>query len=155
PDDTIQHAGVLTGLHGVAGHIGVGKGRKDPGYFGRGQLVQNLSAVTAACLVVRKRVFDEVGGLDEGLTVAFNDIDFCLRLRRAGYRNVWTPHAEAYHHESASRGAEDTPEKRVRFMGEVDFMERRWGDALRADPAYNPNLTLSGSPFEMAFPPCT
>ncbi|RYZ74626.1 MAG: glycosyltransferase family 2 protein [Lysobacteraceae bacterium] len=153
PDDTIQHAGVLTGLHGVAGHIGVGKGRKDPGYFGRGQLVQNLSAVTAACLVVRKRVFDEVGGLDEGLTVAFNDIDFCLRLGRAGYRNVWTPHAEAYHHESASRGAEDTPVKRERFRQEVEFMNRRWGESLKRDPAYNPNLTLTGYPFEMAFPP--
>ncbi|HEY5972165.1 MAG TPA: glycosyltransferase family 2 protein [Pseudoxanthomonas sp.] len=153
PDDTIQHAGVLTGLHGVAGHVMVGKPRGSHGYFGRGRLVQNLSAVTAACLLVRKRVFDEVGGLDEKLRVAFNDIDFCLRMRKAGYRNVWTPHAELYHHESASRGAEDTPEKQARFRQEVDFMRDRWGDALQEDPAYSPNLTLSGYPFEMAFPP--
>lgn len=153
PDDTIQHAGVLTGLHGVAGHISVGKPRGDAGYFGRGRLVQNLSAVTAACMLVKKDVFDEVGGLDEGLRVAFNDIDFCLRVREAGYRNLWTPHAELYHHESASRGAEDTPEKIERFKGEVEFMYARWGTALLRDPAYNPNLTLSGYPFDMAFPP--
>ncbi len=153
PDDTIQHAGVLTGLHGVAGHISVGKPRGDAGYFGRGRLVQNLSAVTAACMLVRKEIFDEVGGLDEGLRVAFNDIDFCLRVRKAGYRNLWTPHAELYHHESASRGAEDTPEKIERFKGEVEFMYARWGAALSQDPAYNPNLTLSGYPFDMAFPP--
>lgn len=153
PDDTIQHAGVITGVHGVAGHVSVGKRRGEPGYIGRGLLVQNLSALTAACLLVRKAVFDEVGGLDEGLKVAFNDIDFCLRLQRAGYRNVWTPHAWAYHHESASRGKEDTPEKIARFMSEVTFMERRWGDRLCNDPAYNPNLTLTGYPFTLAFPP--
>lgn len=153
PDDTIQHAGVLIGLHGVAGHIGVGQPRGSHGYFGRGRLAQNLSAVTAACLLIRKEVFDEVGGLDEGLRVAFNDIDFCLRVRAAGYRNVWTPHAELYHHESASRGAEDTPAKQQRFRQEVDFMYARWGDSLQGDPAYSPNLTLTGYPFEMAFPP--
>lgn len=153
PNDTIQHAGVVTGLHGVAGHILVGKPRGSDGYFGRGCLVQNLSAVTAACLLVQKQVFDKVGGLDEKLRVAFNDIDFCLRVREAGYRNVWTPHAELYHHESASRGAEDTPEKQARFREEVEFMYGRWGDTLQRDPAYNPNLTLSGYPFEMAFPP--
>ena len=155
PDDTIQHAGVLTGLHGVAGHISVGKARGDAGYFGRGRLVQNLSAVTAACMLVRKDVFNQVGGLDEDLRVAFNDIDFCLRVRKAGYRNLWTPHAELYHHESASRGAEDTPEKIERFKGEVEFMYARWGTDLLQDPAYNPNLTLSGYPFDMAFPPRT
>lgn len=153
PDDTIQHAGVITGVHGVAGHVAVGQKRGDTGYFGRGCLVQNLSAVTAACLVVRKRVFDEVGGLDEAIAVAFNDVDFCLRLQQAGYRNVWTPHAWAYHHESASRGLDDAPEKRARFLAEVAFMQRRWGSRLERDPAYNPNLTLTGYPFQLAFPP--
>lgn len=153
PDDTIQHAGVITGLHGIAGHVSVGKRRGDPGYIGRGMLVQNLSAVTAACLVVRRSVYAEVGGLDEGLKVAFNDIDFCLRVQQLGYRNVWTPYAWAYHHESASRGAEDTPEKVARFMDEVKFMERRWGERLQNDPAYSPNLTLTGYPFVLAFPP--
>ncbi len=85
--------------------------------------------------------------------MAFNDIDFCLRVQNAGYRNVWTPYAWAYHHESASRGAEDTPEKIARFGSEVSFMESRWGGRLLRDPAYNPNLTLTGYPFEMAFPP--
>jgi len=153
PDDTIQHAGVIVGLHGIAGHANVGKRRGEPGYIGRGMLVQNLSAVTAACLVVRRSVYTEVGGLDEGLKVAFNDIDFCLRLQQLGYRNVWTPYAWAYHHESASRGKEDTPEKWARFMEEVNFMERRWGKQLQNDPAYSPNLTLTGYPFALAFPP--
>jgi hypothetical protein len=103
--------------------------------------------------MVRRATYLQVGGLDVSLTVAFNDIDFCLRLRRAGFSNVWTPFAELYHHESASRGSEDTPEKRVRFTGEVEFMKHRWGSELDYDPAYNPNLTLSGEPFTLAFPP--
>lgn len=153
PDDTIQHAGVITGVHGVAAHAYCGFVRDHPGHMGRARLVQSLSAVTAACLVVRKAVYEEVGGLDEGLAVAFNDVDFCLRLRERGYRNVWTPFAELYHHESASRGYEDSPEKAARFGAEVRCMQQRWGDRLRQDPAYNPNLTLEGVPFELAFPP--
>ena len=153
PDDTIQHAGVVTGIHGVAAHPYCGKPRGFPGQMSRGRLVQNMSAVTAACLMVRRATYLQVGGLDVSLTVAFNDIDFCLRLRRAGFSNVWTPFAELYHHESASRGSEDTPEKRVRFTGEVEFMKHRWGSELDYDPAYNPNLTLSGEPFTLAFPP--
>ena len=153
PDDTIQHAGVLLGIGGVAGHIYVRKQRGYDGYCGRGLVAQNLSAVTAACMVVRREVFDEVGGLDEQLAVAFNDIDFCLRIRDRGYRNAWTPFAELYHHESASRGKEDTPEKAVRFNQEVAFMQRRWGRTLIEDPAFNPNLSLQGHDFEMAFPP--
>lgn len=153
PDDTIQHAGIITGFGGVAGHFYVGKPRGYRGRMSRGLLTQELSAVTAACLLVRRSVFDEVGGLDEGLGVAFNDVDLCLRIRRAGYRNLWTPYAELYHHESASRGHEDTPEKMARFQSEVDFMVNRWGGSLSSDPAYNPNLTLSGTPFDLAFPP--
>ncbi|GAI44454.1 unnamed protein product, partial [marine sediment metagenome] len=144
PDDTLQHGGVILGLLGAAGHAHKGLPRGAPGYFGRAQLTQTLSAVTAACLIVRKDIFTQVGGLDEeNLKVAFNDIDFCIRVRQAGYRNVWTPFAELYHHESASRGTEDTPEKQARFLREVNFLKERWGRVLREDPAYSPNLTLA------------
>jgi GT2 family glycosyltransferase len=119
----------------------------------RARLTQAMSAVTAACLMVRREVYHQVGGLDASLRVAFNDVDFCLRLRQHGYTNVWTPFAELYHHESASRGHEDTVEKRTRFIREVEFMKSRWGNQLEYDPAYNPNLTLSGAPFSLAFPP--
>lgn len=155
PDKTIQHAGVVLGLGGVAGHVHGGHPRGYIGQMGRAQLTQNLSAVTAACLLIRRSVFEEVGGLDESLSVAFNDVDFCLRVRRLGYRNLWTPHAELYHHESATRGYEDSPEKQARFAGEVERMQMVWGDELITDPAYSPNLTLTGTPFELAFPPRT
>ncbi|MHB1271859.1 MAG: glycosyltransferase family 2 protein [Rhodanobacter sp.] len=150
PNDTLQHAGVVVGLGGLAGHAYLSQPRGYAGQMWRARLVQNLSAVTAACLLVRRSVFDEVGGLDEGLQVAFNDVDFCLRIRASGYLNLWTPHAELYHHESASRGYEDTPEKKQRFNREIAFVKRRWGDSLLSDPAYNPNLTLSGHNFELA-----
>lgn len=153
PDDTLQHGGVVLGLGGVAGHIHMGIGREQLGYQGRATLTQNLSAVTAACLVVKKSVFEAVGGLNEqDLAVAFNDVDFCLRVREAGYRNVWTPFAELYHHESASRGYEDTPEKQQRFSKEVAYMHQRWGKLLQTDPAYSPNLTLQAGDFSYAWP---
>jgi hypothetical protein len=101
-------------------------------------------------LLVRREVFDAVAGLDARLEVAFNDVDFCLRVRELGFRNVWTPYAELYHHESASRGVEDTPEKQMRFMREVVFMTERWGEKLHHDPAYNPNLTLDTADFALA-----
>jgi GT2 family glycosyltransferase len=147
PDNTIQHAGVILGIHGVAAHPYSRKPADHPGFCNRARLVQNLSAVTGACLVVRKSVYEEAGGLDEDLAVAFNDVDFCLRVRSLGYRNLWTPYATLYHHESISRGADDSPTKRARFVGEVEFMRRRWGDLLDNDPAYNPNLTRNGEPF--------
>lgn len=153
PDDTVQHAGVTVGLGGVAGHALSGAPRGSEGYMGRMRLTAQSTAVTAACLVVRRHAWDEVGGLDEGLPVAFNDVDFCLRLAARGYRNLWVADAELYHHESATRGYEDTPEKQRRFQGEVAFMEARWGGRLQRDPSYNPNLALSGSPFSLAFPP--
>src|SRR5690606_41178931 len=127
PDDRIQHAGVVLGIHGVAAHVYSGMPRGYPGHGGRARVAQQLSAVTGACLVVRREAYERVGGLDESLQVAFNDIDFCLRLRQAGYRNLWTPFAELHHHESASRGTEDSPGKRARFAGEVEAMLRRWG----------------------------
>jgi len=153
PNDTIQHAGVIVGVGGVAGHCYVGMPRGWLGDKSRARLAQNLSAVTAACVVVRREVFDQVGGLDEGLQVAFNDVDFCLRVRDAGYLNVWTPFAELYHHESASRGYETTPEKVARFNGEIDFMKSRWGQNLDHDPYYNVNLSLNSTPFSLAYPP--
>lgn len=154
PDDTIQHAGVVIGLGGVAGHVYSRQPRGSSGQGGRAAVAQEMSAVTAACLVVRRSAWDEVGGLDERLAVAFNDVDFCLRLRRAGYRNVWTPHAELYHHESASRGQDDQGEKLRRFHAEVAFMVERWGTVLDDDPAYSPNLSLRhGAANQLAWPP--
>ena len=153
PDDTIQHAGVILGIHGVAAHVYAGLPRESPGHGGRARVAQNLSAVTGACLLVRRETYERVGGLDESLQVAFNDIDFCLRLRAAGYRNLWTPFAELYHHESASRGLEDTEEKRQRFQGEVEAMQRRWGQQLLQDPAYNVNLSLGSLYCELSSPP--
>ncbi len=154
PNETIQHAGCVVGLGGVAGHAFRDYPRGTEGKFNRARLVQNYSAVTAACLLVRKSIYEQVGGLDEkNLTVAFNDIDFCLRVRTAGHRNLWTPFAELYHHESVSRGAEDTPEKHERFRAEVEYMLKRWPEEIRHDPAYNPNLTLELTDFTLAAPP--
>jgi hypothetical protein len=109
--------------------------------------------VTAACLCIRRSVFEEIGGFDETLAVAFNDVDLCLRIQAAGYRNLYTPYAELYHHESASRGYEDTPEKMQRFQKEADQLRARWMPVLMNDPYYNPNLTLSGDPFTLSWPP--
>ena len=128
--------------------------RGDLGYFGRAALIHGLSAVTAACLLIKKSIYLEVGGLNEAdLQVAFNDVDFCLKVREAGYQNVWTPFAELYHHESATRGFEDTPEKQARFAKEVAYMKRTWGESLLNDPAYSPNLTLDHEDFSLAWPP--
>lgn len=143
PNDTIQHAGVIIGIGGVGGHSHKYYQSSDPGYFGRLVTVQNLSAVTAACLMIGKELFDRLGGLDAGYKVAFNDVDFCMRIREAGYLIVFTPFAELYHYESLSRGGEDTPEKVERFNGEVRRFMERWKEALdKGDPYYNPNLSL-------------
>jgi GT2 family glycosyltransferase len=151
PNNTIQHAGVIYGLGGVAGHSHKHFPREHPGYFYRLMLVQNLSAVTAACLLVRKSVFNKVQGLNEkDLTVAFNDVDFCLKVQAAGYRNLWTPYAELYHYESVSRGAEDNPEKVARFNRETDYMKRVWNTDSKADPCYSPNLTLDREDFSIS-----
>ncbi len=155
PDNKLQHGGVLLGLGGVAGHMHHMLTRGNFGYFNRAVSVQNMSAVTAACLVIRKSIFDNVDGLDESFAVAFNDVDFCLRVRDAGYQNVWTPYAELYHYESATRGSDMAADKYQRFLGEVRRMEERWGSALSRDPAYNPNLSLAVDvlPFTLANPP--
>ena len=153
PDGRLQHGGVILGVGGVAGHSHKYVQRGDGNYFGRAVLHQSLSAVTAAVLLVRRPVFDAVNGLDEALVIAFNDVDFCLRIQAAGYRNVWTPYAEMIHHESVSRGNEDTPEKQARFTNEVHKMQARWGEKLMLDPAYSPNLSLDYEDFSLAWPP--
>lgn len=144
PDDTIQHAGVVLGLGGIAGHIMCRASREDPGYFGRMISVQEISAVTAACMMVKKSYFDAVGGLDETFQVAFNDIDLCMKFRAAGKKIIFTPYAELYHYESKSRGLEDTPEKQFRFDKEVKRFQEKWAQQLEmGDPYYSPNLSVT------------
>ena len=149
-DGALQHAGVILGIGGVAGHSHKYFAQHAHGYFSRLEVVQNLSAVTGACLLVKKELYTLVGGLDEvNLKIAFNDVDFCLKVREAGYLNVWTPFAKLYHHESKSRGAEDTPEKQARFQQEVLWMQAKWGEKLKNDPYYNVNLTLDHEDFSL------
>lgn len=150
-NDTVQHGGVIVGVGGVAGHSHKHFPRHHPGYFSRLKVLQNLSAVTAACLLIRKNLFEEVGGLnDVDLTVAFNDVDLCLKVQEAGYTNVWTPYAELYHLESISRGAEDAPEKMARFKSEIMYMQRRWKKIIEHDPFYSPNLTKAREDFSLS-----
>ena len=150
PDDTIQHAGVIVGLGGVAGHAFLGEKKNAPGYFCRNLCVQDYSAVTAACLMVKASVFREVGGMDTNLKVAFNDVDFCMRVGEKGYRIVYQPSAVLYHDESRTRGAEDTEEKIERFQREIAYFQKRWKVFLRkGDPAYNPNLALDCHDFAL------
>ena len=150
PDNTIQHAGVILGIGGVAGHSHKYFKRFDYGYMGRLICSQNLSAVTAACIMIRKDVWKEINGLDESFKIAFNDVDMCMRIREAGYLIVWTPFAELYHYESKSRGLEDTPEKQNRFKGEIELFQTRWKKQLQAgDPYYNTNLTLEREDFSL------
>lgn len=150
PDGTIQHGGVILGLGGVAGHSHLYKDGADSGYFQKMDLVHEVSAVTAACLVIKKSIYLDVGGLDENLKVAFNDVDFCIKVREAGYRNIFTPYATLYHHESISRGYEDTPEKQERFSKEAAYMKEKWGKILYSDPYYNPNFDLKAESYHLS-----
>ncbi|MDD6065306.1 MAG: glycosyltransferase family 2 protein [Firmicutes bacterium] len=144
PDDTIQHAGVIVGIGGVAGAMFVGMKRERSGYLRKAILQQDLSAVTAACMMVDRRAWEAVGGFNTDLAVAFNDIDFCLRVREKGYLVVYEPNVELYHYESKSRGYEDTPEKQKRFKGEIDYMKEHWETILsEGDPYYNRNFSLN------------
>ena len=146
PDDTIQHAGVVVGLGGVAAHVLCKLPRDAEGYMGRLRCVQEISAVTAACMMVKTSVFKAVGGFDEELKVAFNDIDLCMKVRKYGVKIIFTPYAELYHYESKSRGMEDTPETQLRFSREVNCFRRKWErELLKGDPYYNPNLTLNNT----------
>lgn len=150
PDNMVQHAGVIIGMGGIAGHPLSRHPADDCGYFARGIIQQNLNAVTAACMLTKKKVYEKVNGFEEKLAVAFNDIDLCLKVRKAGYLIVYDPEALLYHHESISRGKEDTLEKRNRFEGEVDYMAKKWKDVLeKGDEYYNPNLSLLSGNFEL------
>lgn len=152
PDHTIQHAGVVLGMGGIAGHILCQASGDEPGYNGRLVNVQNMTAVTAACMMVKKKVYEEVNGLDESFKVAFNDIDFCMKVREKGYLVVFTPYAEMYHYESKSRGMEDTPEKQMRFAGEIKKFQEKWSKELEiGDPYYNPNLSLQEGDCSLRF----
>lgn len=142
PDGTIQHAGIVIGLCGVAGHIFSGMPAERAGYMGRAVVMQEFSAVTAACMMTKRRIFERVGGFDEAFAVAYNDVDYCMKLAREKQRVVFTPDVMLYHHESSSRGGEDTPQKKERFLREAALFEQRWPDILKnGDPCYNINLT--------------
>ncbi len=156
PDNTVQHVGVTVGIGGVAGHFEKRLPREANGYFSRPNLIHNATAVTAACLLTTLDLYRAVGGLDEdNLSVAFNDVDFCLKIRETGHRIVVTPYAELYHHESVSRGHEDTPEKRRRFRKETRWMRERWTDRIDIDPYFNPNLHIDHETPSLAMPPRT
>jgi GT2 family glycosyltransferase len=153
PDGRIQHAGVILGFDGVAGHANRLQDRLAPGHGGRLHVAHSVGAVTGACMVTRRDVWNEVGGLDDqNLPIAFNDVDYCLRIREAGWQSVWTPFAEMLHHESLTRGS-DTGARAEGFARECAYMKERWGSLLRSDPAYNPNLSLWSDGGEFAYPP--
>ena len=152
PDKTIQHAGVVIGLgaHRTAGHTHYKQARENLGYMGRLCYAQNVSAVTGACLLVRRELFEKAGGLEEEFAVSLNDVDFCLKLRQMGYLNVFTPFAELYHYESASRGLDDQGEKAQRYNRESEKFRKKWKDVLeKGDPYYNPNFSLDRSDYSV------
>ena len=144
PNGTVQHGGVGVGIGGVAGHLHLYADADEYGYMDRLLYAQDLSAVTAACMLVKRSVWEAVGGLEEGYALAFNDVDLCMKIRRAGYLIVWTPFAELYHYESMSRGLDVTPQKQRRFAQEVALFQQRWAGELAAgDPYLNPHFDLS------------
>ncbi len=154
PDDTIQHAGIGFGFLTLAGHMHKNFPAGHPGYMGRLVYAQDVYAVTAACMMVRKNIYEQMGGLDESFAVAFNDVDFCVRVREAGYANVFTPFAQLYHYESKSRGLDEAPEKRKRFVSEVERFQKRWSKQLEAgDPCMNPNFDLMKEDFTFDIKP--
>ncbi|GAA4485914.1 glycosyltransferase family 2 protein [Gluconacetobacter asukensis] len=154
PNGRLQHGGTVLGIGRIGGHFLVGAHREEPGPFGVLNLLRSASAVTAACLAVRRAVWQQVGGMDEtNLAIAFNDVDLCLKIRKLGLRIVWTPFAELYHHESASRGHDRMGPNAARFQREADIMVARWGDILLNDPYYSPNYTLENADCTLASPP--
>ena len=149
---TIQHAGIVLGLgaHRTAGHSHHKVAMENVGYMGKLCYAQDVSAVTGACMMVKKSLYEELGGLSEDIAVALNDVDFCLKVRKLGYLVVYNPHAKAYHYESKSRGAEDSPEKTARFQREIEYMRNHWIGILKGgDPYYNPNFSLDRSDFTL------
>jgi len=156
PHGRLQHGGVVVGNGGpgpIAAHLCTGASGSDPGSWGHLELSRNVTAVTAACLAVRRSVYEEVGGFDEAVAVAFNDVDFCLKVRARGYDIIWTPYAELHHHESASRGQDVAGAARTRHEEEIRLLRQRWGDRLDSDPFYNPNLDRAHGDYRLAFPP--
>ncbi|MBV5300645.1 MAG: glycosyltransferase, partial [Methylococcales bacterium] len=151
PDDTVQHAGVVMGIGGIAGHAMKNFPRQAHGYFSHLELVTNYTAVTAACLMIKREKFNAAGGFDEHLQIAFNDIDFCLKVREQSLFNVYLPFVELYHHESKSRGYENTSKKQARFEQEILFMRQRWGKLLDNDPFYSPWLSLDKEDMRYRF----
>lgn len=150
PDETIQHAGIIVGVGGIAGNRFKSIPKSGHGYFAKESMIENLSAVTAACIITPRKIYDEVGFMDEDLAVAFNDVDFCLKIREKGYLVVYNPFVEFWHYESKTRGQENTPEKIKRFQGEICRFEQRWGNILdEGDPYYNPNLSLDTEVYHM------
>lgn len=156
PDNTIQHAGLILGISGIPGKPGIaGHSHKHfpddaYGYYMKPHIIQNLSAVTGACLMMRRDVFQEVGGFDDNLAYAFNDVDLCLKIRGKGYLIVYTPYAKLYHYESQSRGYENNPEKMKRFFGEIEYMREKWGKVIdKGDPYYNANLSLKHEDYRI------
>lgn len=153
PNNTLQHGGVILGIGGIAGHSHKYFLESQAGYFNRANLIQEFSAVTAACMLVSKHVFNMAGGFNEkDLAVAFNDVDLCLKIRELNYRIVWTPYAELYHLESITRGEDLTKGKKERFLKEIEYMNNTWGKGIINDPAYSPNLTLNAEDFTLAWP---
>ena len=152
PNNTLQHGGVVLGIGGVASHAHKGIPRGNFGYFGRASAHQMFSAVTAACLMIRKSTYQAVDGFDETLKVAYNDVDFCLKVRAQGLRNLYNPFASFIHHESASRGSDQEGSNQQRLAAEAAIMKQRWGALIADDPAYSPNLSLLGDDFSMAWP---
>jgi O-antigen biosynthesis protein len=153
PNETIQHAGVILGMGGVAGHAFKGAARGSDGYCGRAGLEQDLCCVTAACVAIRREVFEDLNGFDERLAIAFNDVDFCIRLREKGWRIIWTPEVEHYHLESQTIGRHNSDERGPLFEKEVRMMRDQWRAVLDSDPFYNPNLSLRNDKMALAFPP--
>jgi GT2 family glycosyltransferase len=151
PDRTLQHAGIVLGIVGPANHVHRYAREDSPGYFGRLLIVTNYAAVTGACLMIKKALFIESGGFDEDLAVAYNDVDFCLRLLTLGYRNVVLPQVRLFHHESRSRGSDRTGENRVRLGHEAGIVKKRWAAMIQNDPYYNPNLTRDREDFTLGF----
>jgi GT2 family glycosyltransferase len=149
PDNSIQHAGIVLGIGGVASHSHKKLPSIYPGYGGQVITINNYSAITGACLMCRREVYERVGGFEEKLAVAYNDVDFCLKLVEKGYRNIYLPHVVLYHHESKSRGHEDTPEKLARLAKEAEYMQTKWSKILKDDPCYNPNLTRSSDDYRI------
>ena len=154
PDGRVQHAGIVLGAGHVAGHFFRGFARNDVGHFGLLALSRRVSAVTAACMALRRTVYLEVGGFDEiNLAVAFNDVDLCLRIGSHGYAVIWTPYAELSHHESLTRGHDEDDERRARLERDARYLRQRWGDLLDRDPYYNQNCSTETASFEPGFPP--